>query len=189
MKVGLYFGSFNPVHVGHLIIAGFILNYSKLDQVWFVVSPQNPLKPQAGLLNEYHRQHLIVSAIEGENRLRCSNVEFHLPRPSYTINTLSYLREKYPQYDFNVIMGSDSFQNMKRWKNFEVLLKEYQIIIYKRPGFEVNNELAANITLLNAPLLEISSTTIRKMIKEGKSIRFLVPDIVKEEIDRNNYYK
>ncbi len=189
MKIGLFFGSFNPIHIGHLIIAGFISNYSVLSQVWFVLSPQNPLKPQSGLLNEYHRQHLILSAIEGENRLKCSNVEFHLPRPSYTVDTLSYLGEKYPQDDFSVIMGSDSFQNIQRWKNFKVLLKEYPIIIYKRPGFEVNNELNANISMLTAPLLEISSTNIRQMIKNGKSIKFLVPDIVKEEIDRNHYYK
>ncbi len=189
MKIGLYFGSFNPIHVGHLIIAGHVSNYSILDQVWFVLSPQNPLKPQSSLLNEYHRQHLILSAIEGENKLKCSIIEFHLPRPSYTIDTLNYLREKYSQDNFSVIIGSDSFQNIKKWKNYQLLLKQYPVIIYKRPGFEINNELNANITVLDAPLLEISSTNIRKMIKNGKSIRFLVPDIVKEEIDRNHYYK
>jgi nicotinate-nucleotide adenylyltransferase len=188
MDIGLYFGSFNPIHVGHLIIAGHISNYCTLDQVWFVLSPQNPLKPQSSLLNEYHRQHLILSAIEGENKLKCSTIEFHLPRPSYTIDTLSYLKEKHPQDNFHVIMGSDSFQNIKKWKNYEPLLREYPLFIYKRPGFEIKNKLNANITVLDAPLLEISSTDIRKMIKNGKSIRFLVPDIVKEEIDRNHYY-
>ena len=189
MNIGLYFGSFNPVHIGHLIIAGYISNYGKVDQVWFVLSPQNPLKPQNNLLNEYDRQHLLLSAIEGENKLRCSIIEFHLPRPSYTIDTLAYLKEKYPEHNFNIIMGSDSFQNIKKWKNYELLIAEYPILVYKRPGFEINNKLQANITVLDAPLLEISSTNIREMIKKGKSIRFLVPDTVKEEIDRNHYYK
>src|SRR5688500_16741853 len=188
MKIGLYFGSFNPVHIGHLIIGNYISNYGSVDQVWFVLSPQNPLKPQANLLNEYHRQHLLLSAIEGENRLKCSTIEFHLPRPSYTIDTLAYLKEKYPEHSFSVIMGSDSLQNIKKWKNYELLIREYPILVYKRLNFEINN-LKANITVLNAPLLEISSTNIREMIKKGKSIRFLVPDIVKEEIDRNHYYQ
>ena len=189
MNIGLYFGSFNPVHIGHLIIAGYISNYDNVDQVWFVLSPQNPLKPQNNLLNEYHRQHLLLNAIEGENKLKCSIIEFHLPRPSYTIDTLAYLKEKYPEHNFNIIMGSDSFQNIKKWKNYELLIAEYPILVYKRPGFEINNKLQANITVLDAPLLEISSTNIREMIKRGKSIRFLVPDTVKEEIDRNHYYK
>jgi nicotinate-nucleotide adenylyltransferase len=189
MNIGLYFGSFNPIHIGHLIIAGYISNYANVNQVWFVLSPQNPLKPQANLLNEYHRQHLLLSAIEGESRLKCSTIEFHLPRPSYTIDTLAYLKEKYPEHTFSIIMGSDSFQNIKKWKNYELLIKEYPILVYKRPGFEINNKFNANITVLDAPLLEISSTNIREMIKKGKSIRFLVPDIVKEEIDRNHYYK
>ncbi len=188
MKIGLYFGSFNPIHIGHLIIAGYISNYGNVDQVWFVLSPQNPLKP-ATLLNEYHRQHLLLSAIENENRLKCSTIEFHLPRPSYTIDTLTHLKEKHPDHSFSIIMGSDSFQNIRKWKNYELLIKEYPILVYKRPAFEINNKFNANVTVLDAPLLEISSTTIREMIKNGKSIKFLVPDIVKEEIDRNHYYK
>jgi nicotinate-nucleotide adenylyltransferase len=189
MKIGLYFGSFNPVHIGHLIIANHILNTTSLQQVWLIVSPHNPLKKSASLLNEYHRLHLVQCAIEGENNLKASNVEFHLPKPSYTINTLTYLEEKFPDREFAVIMGSDSFCNIDKWKNYEVLLKKYELYIYKRPGFDIKNPVNSNITILNAPLLEISSTHIRELIKQNKSIRYLVPDTVKEEIEKNRYYK
>jgi len=189
MKIGLYFGSFNPVHVGHLIIANHVVNNTSLDQVWFVVSPQNPFKNTNSLLNEYHRLHLVNIAIDGETRLRASNVEFKLPKPSYTIDTLTYLHEKYPDHEFSIIMGSDGFQNLNKWKNYETLVKNYSFYIYKRPGFEVEENFGATTTILNAPLLDISSTAIRTMIKEKKSIRFLVPDVVNEEIERNAYYR
>ena len=188
MKIGLYFGSFNPIHVGHLIIANHVANNTNLNQVWFVISPQNPFKHNNTLLNEYHRLHLVQSAIEGENKLKASNVEFQLPRPSYTVDTLTYLKEKFPQHEFSIIMGSDSYQNLHKWKNYEVIIKNHQLYIYKRPGFEVKEEVE-KITILDAPLLEISSTEIRALIKRGKSIRYLVPDIVKEEIENNHYFK
>lgn len=188
MKIGLYFGSFNPVHIGHLIIANHVANNTLLEQVWFVISPQNPLKKENSLLNEHHRKHLIDLAIEGEKKLRTSNVEFKLPKPSYTIDTLTYLAEKYPQHHFSIIMGSDGFSNIKRWKNYEVLLKNYEIYIYERPGFQVKENAGTKITILKAPLLEISSTHIRELVHSKKSIRFLVPDIVKEEIERQQYY-
>lgn len=188
MNIGLYFGSFNPIHTGHLIIASHVVNSTNLDEVWFVVSPQNPFKKSQGLLNEHHRLHLINTAIEGEHKLKASSVEFKLPKPSYTIDTLTYLSEKYPKHQFTIIMGSDGFRNIDKWKNAETLLKNYKILIYKRPGFEVNNSAAADIKILDAPLLEISSTHIRELIKKGKSIRYLVTDAVKEEIEKNNYY-
>lgn len=189
MNIGLFFGSFNPIHIGHLIIASHIANYSSLHRVWFVVSPQNPLKKQSSLLNANHRKHLIDLSIEDETKLLSSNIEFKLPKPSYTIHTLTYLKEEYPQHQFSVIMGSDSFSNIKKWKNYDMLLKNYPIIIYQRPGFIIKNEMLTElISVMDAPLLEISSTVIRKMIREKKSIRFLVPDIVKNEIERQQYY-
>ncbi|MFZ4057989.1 MAG: nicotinate (nicotinamide) nucleotide adenylyltransferase [Ferruginibacter sp.] len=188
MNVGLYFGSFNPVHNGHLIIANHVLHTTNLEQVWLVVSPQNPLKESKTLLNEYHRLHLVKAAIEGENNLKATDVEFKLPRPSYTIDTLTYLKEKYPQHQFSIIMGSDSLQNLPKWKNYTLLLRDYPIYIYERPGF-IPTTTGENLHYLKAPLLEISSTQIRKLIKENKSIRYLVPDIVKEEIDNNRYYR
>jgi nicotinate-nucleotide adenylyltransferase len=188
MKIGLYFGSFNPVHNGHLIIASHILNSTDLNQVWLIVSPQNPLKKSSSLLNEYHRLHLVKSAIDGEKNIKASSIEFQLPKPSYTIDTLTHLKEKYPQHDFAIIMGSDSFKNIQKWKNYQVLLKEYTTYIYTRPGFEIKNT-ENNIIISDAPLIEISSTRIRELLKAGKSIRYLVPDIVKEEIESNNYYK
>jgi nicotinate-nucleotide adenylyltransferase len=191
MKIGLYFGSFNPIHHGHLIIANHIQQETELDQVWFVVSPQNPLKPQKGLLNEYHRLHLVQLAVDGENKLKAVDIEFRLPKPSYTADTLTYLEEKHPGNEYSVIMGSDSFQNIHKWKNFEFILKNYPIYIYQRQGFnvEMSTYPEARINILKAPLLEISATHIRDSIKEGKSIRYLVPDKVKEEIERNGYYR
>ena len=189
MKIGLYFGSFNPVHVGHLIIANHFVTNTDLQQVWLIVSPQNPLKPSSSLLNEYHRLHLARIAIEGEKNLKVSNVEFNLPKPSYTIDTLIYLEEKNPKHQFAVIMGSDSLLNIGKWKNYQALLKNYSIYIYKRPGFNIQETSTVNIHIVDAPLLEISSTQIRRLIKEHKSIRYLVPDIVLEEIEKYGYYK
>jgi len=188
MKIGLYFGSFNPIHVGHLIIASHIVNNCDLDQVWLVVSPQNPLKP-ASLLNEYHRLHLVQIATECNSKLKASNIEFSLPKPSYTIDTLTYLDEKYPQHRFSVIMGSDSYQNLYNWKNYEQILKRYPIIIYQRPGYVVHDKQLGNILIADAPLLDISASFIRKNIKDGKSIEYLVTEKVRQEIENNSYYK
>ena len=187
-KIGLYFGSFNPVHTGHLIIASHLANNTDLKEVWFVVSPQNPFKKEAGLLNERHRISLVKLAIEDEQNLKASDAEFKLPKPSYTIDTLIYLSEKYPGYEFSVIMGSDGFQNIEKWKNYEQIINNYTIYIYMRPGFEVINKYGDNIIQVKAPLLEISATEIRKNIKSGKSIRYLVTDVVMKEIKEKGYY-
>jgi nicotinate-nucleotide adenylyltransferase len=189
MKIGLYFGSFNPVHNGHLLIASYVMNYTDIEQLWMVVSPQNPLKPSKSLLNEYHRLGLIQLALEGESKIKASTIEFKLPKPSYTIDTLTYLKEKYPDHQFSIIMGSDSFINLPKWKNYELIINNYPLYIYQRKDYPINNTTKANIQILEAPLLEISSTKIREMIKKGKSIRYQVPDIVKEEIEKNGYYK
>jgi nicotinate-nucleotide adenylyltransferase len=172
-----------------LIIANHVINFTDLQQVWLVVSPQNPLKISGSLLNEYHRLHLIQSAIEGETKLKVSNIEFKLPKPSYTVDTLAYIKEKYPQFQFSIIMGSDSFCNLTNWKNYEIIINNYSLYIYERQGFQIVNGLNADIKIIKAPILQISSTHIRELIKLRKSIRYLVPDIVKEEIEKNGYYK
>jgi len=189
MKTGLFFGSFNPIHIGHLIIANHILNESHMDKIWLVVSPLNPFKKSDNLLNEYDRLHLVRKATEQDIRLKASDIEFSLPKPSYTVHTLAYLSEKYPDHQFSIIMGSDGFQNLDKWKNPETIINNYQIIIYLRPGFQVENKLNAKIKIMNAPLLEISSTHIRDLIKEGKSIKYLVPPSVEEEILASGLYK
>ena len=188
MNIGLYFGSFNPIHHGHLIIANHIAQNYNVKEVWFIVSPQNPFKQSASLLNENHRIHFIREAIEGEYALKASNVEFHLPKPSYTIDTLTYLKEQYPTHNFKIIVGSDSFQNISKWKNGSKILSDYSIIVYKRPGFEVDKSIGKHVEVAIAPLLEISSTHIREMIKNNISIRYLVPDVVIKEIEKGMYY-
>ena len=188
MKIGLYFGSFNPVHVGHCIIASHIVQNTDLESVWFIVSPQNPFKQASSLLNEYHRLHLVQLAIGDETNLKASDIEFHLPRPSYTIDTLTYLEEKYPSHSFSIIMGSDGLQNLPKWKNAAALTRDYTFYIYPRPGHAVVNPLQAKLAVVEAPLLDISSTHIRETIKKGKSIRFLVPDKVREEMELYHYY-
>ncbi len=188
MHIGLYFGSFNPIHNGHLIIANHVIQYTEVDKIWFVVSPHNPLKESHSLLNEYHRLHLVNLAIEDNPKFRGSNIEFQLPKPSFTIDTLTYLAEKFPLEKFSVIMGADSFQNIHRWKNYELLLAKYPVIVYQRPGHLVKETYGADLTLLDAPLLDISSTYIRKQVREKKSIKYLVPSVVEEYILANKYY-
>lgn len=189
MNIGLYFGSFNPVHTGHLIIANHILNTSDLERLWFVVSPQNPFKASNSLLNEYDRYHLLKLATEDDVRIRISDIEFNLPKPSYTSVTLAHLHEKYPEHSFSIIMGSDSFQNLHKWKNYESIVAGYPIYVYNRPGFEITNHVAAKLITVDAPLLQISATDIRQLVKDGKSIRYMVPDKVREEIEKGNYYR
>ena len=189
MKIGLYFGSFNPVHNGHLIIAKHVINNTDLKQVWMVISPQNPLKNSNSLLNKYDRLNMVQSALEGETKIKASTIEFNLPTPSFTIDTLAYLKEKHKQHQFSIIMGSDSFTNIKKWKNYEMIIKNYEIYIYQRTGYPIQNIEETIVNKLEAPLIEISSSAIRKIIKDGKSIRYLVPDVVDQQIKENKYYK
>jgi nicotinate-nucleotide adenylyltransferase len=189
MKIGLYFGSFNPIHIGHLIIAQHVLNETDINKVWFVVSPQNPLKESKDLLDEYKRFHLVQIAIENNHNFFASNIEFKLPRPSYTTDTLTYLQEKYPQHKFSIIMGGDSYTNLPKWKNYIHILNNYEIVVYNRPGFEITPYKHSNTIKLNAPLLNISATQIRKLIEQRKEINYLVTEEVRKELINNNLYK
>lgn len=188
MQIGLLFGSFNPIHTGHLIIANTVLNELPLTQIWFIVSPHNPLKKSADLLNAGIRLQLVKKAIADDKRMLASDVEFNLPLPSYTINTLSYLETAYPENKFYFILGSDSFQQLCKWKDYETIMQK-NLVVYQRPGFIISEINPDNITIVRSPLLEISATQIRALIKTDKSIRYLVPEIVREEIEKNNYYR
>lgn len=189
MNIGLYFGSFNPIHIGHLIIANHVLNETEIDKVWFIVSPQNPLKQTKTLLNEFDRLHLVRLAVQDDNRMKCSDIEFNLSKPSYTTNTLAFLSEKYPEHKFSIIMGSDSYQNLNKWKNFEIIIAGYPIYVYKREGFEINEKFGKKTITLSAPIIQISASQIREYMKSEKSIRYMVPEIVREEIETRKFYK
>ena len=189
MNIGLYFGSFNPIHIGHLIIANHVLNETSINKIWFVVSPQNPLKESKTLLNEFDRLHLVRLATQDDNRIKCSEIEFNLPKPSYTSNTLIFLAEKYPEHQFALIMGSDSFQNLDKWKNYEAIINNYSIYVYKREGYDIRKAFGIVPLILNAPIIQISASQIREHIRSGKSIRYLVPEIVREEIESRKFYK
>lgn len=190
MQVGLFFGSFNPIHQGHLIIAESALDAAKLDRVWFVVSPQNPFKEKKNLLSEYDRLRLVEMAIEGNYRLFASNVEFKLPQPSFTIDTLTHLFDTYKSYSFSLIMGEDNLRQINKWKNADAILNHYKIFVYPRNGIEVESELKThpNVHYFEAPLLDISATLIRNRVKEKKSIKYLMPANVEEFILRNRLY-
>ena len=191
LKIGLYFGSYNPIHIGHLVIANYLVEYTDIDQLWFVVSPQNPFKKKENLLADYHRLELVNRAIEHDDRFRASNIEFNLPKPSYTIDTLTYLHERYPNFSFSILMGSDNLENFHKWKNSEFLLENYGVTVYPRPGFELSEvPNHKNITIANdTPLMEISSSFIRNAIKEGKDIRHFMPPKAWEYLDEMNFYR
>jgi len=190
MKIGLFFGSFNPIHNGHLIIANYILEYSDIEQLWFVISPQNPLKKKSGLLQDYHRYNLLDSAIGISNKYKVCDIEFKMPKPSYTIDTLTYLNEKYPDKEFVVIMGSDNLKSLPKWKNYIQIIHNYEIIVYPRPDFDCSEYLEnKKIKILKAPLMEISSTFIRDSIKNKKDLRFFMPENVYNLIKDMHFYE
>ncbi len=188
--IGLFFGSFNPVHVGHLILAQTALNLTDLDKVWMVVSPQNPFKQKQNLLPEYDRLRMVELALEGQDRILASNVEFSLPKPSFTIDTLTHLSERYKSYRFSLIMGEDNLAHFHKWKNHEAILKYYQLFVYPRVESEPSL-LAAHphVQRFEAPLLNISATYLRDTIQRGGSVRFLVPDPVFHYLETNGLYQ
>ena len=196
MKIGLYFGTFNPIHVGHMIIANHMAEFSGLDQIWIVVTPHNPLKTKATLLDDYQRLYLVILATEDYPKIKPSDVEFQLPQPNYTVNTLAHLQEKYPTYEFSLIMGDDNLQSLQKWKNYEVILEHYDIYVYPRiapnsesPTVKKAPDFGRKVHYIDAPIVEISSTFIRDCIKNKKNVHALLPEKVWLDIDRNNYYK
>lgn len=192
MKIGLYFGTFNPIHIGHLIIANHMAEHSGLDQIWMVVTPHNPHKNKSTLLDDYHRLHMVHLATEDYIKLKPSDIEFKLPQPNYTVNTLAHLEEKFPQHEFAIIMGEDNLNSLHKWKNYEVIINHHDIYVYPRINDEEKNSMFSNnskIHYINAPIVEISSTNIRDNIKNSKNIKPLLPSKVWEYIDHNNFYK
>ncbi len=190
MKIGLFFGSFNPIHIGHLIIANYVQQTTDLDKVWLMVSPHNPHKDKSSLLGEYDRLHLVNLAIENNLNLVASNFEFKLPQPSYTIDTLAHLKEKYPQHSFSLIMGGDNLDTLHKWKNYELILRDYPIYVYKRSPDQQNPfPEKNNIHLLDVPLLAISATFIRQSIKQNISMEYFLPPKVWQYIAEHNLYK
>ena len=197
-KIGLYFGTFNPIHVGHLIIANYMADYTELDEVWLVVSPQNPLKKKETLLKDHHRLSLVRIALEDNTKLMASNIEFNLPIPSYTINTLVHLKEKYETHDFHLIMGEDNLRSFHKWKNQEEIINNHKIFVYPRllteqemedNSVEFSSFNHSNVVRCQAPIMKISSSFIRKAIKNGKDVRYLLTPEVFKYVDEMNFYK
>ena len=192
MNVGLYFGSFNPIHVGHLVIANHMVEHSDLDQVWFVVTPHNPFKKKTSLLEDHQRLEMVYLATKEYPRLKPSDIEFKLPQPNYTINTLTHLEEKYPDHNFSLIMGEDNLKGFHKWKNFEIILKNHNIYIYPRLSdgrIESQFEGHEHIHRIDAPIMQLSSTFIRNSIRSGKNVRPMLPEHVWQYLDDMNFYK
>lgn len=193
MKVGLFFGSFNPIHVGHLIIARHLLDFTELEKIWFVVSPHNPHKDKKTLLEDIHRLALVRVAIEGEPNFKAEDVEFHMPQPSYTVDTLTVLQDKYPNYEFSVLMGEDNLKTLHKWKNYEQILEKFSIYVYPRPEIKENLRVVMpheNIHFCeNVPVMRLSASFVRQLIKEGKSTEYLLTDPVRKYIEEMNFYK
>ena len=190
MKIGLFFGSFNPIHIGHLIIGNAMVETTDLEELWYVVSPQNPLKKNQSLLHEFDRLDMVTAAINDNPKFRASDIEFNLPKPSYTIDTLTYISDTYPQHTFVLIIGEDNLVQFKNWKNYERILEHFELYVYPRPDAQESElKMYSNVKCIKAPLLEISATYIRTCIKEDKSIRYLVHKEVEEMILSRKYYK
>lgn len=192
MKIGLYFGSFNPIHIGHLIIANQLVENSDLDQIWFVVTPHNPFKKKSTLLDNFQRLEMVYLATKDYEKLKESNIEFNLPQPNYTINTLTYLQEKYPKHAFSLIMGEDNLKSFNKWKNYEVILENHNIYVYPRISEgKVDTRFNDHIKIhrVEAPIIEISSTLVRNAIKEGKNVKPLLPENVWKYLDEMNFYR
>ena len=192
MKIGLYFGTFNPIHIGHLIITNHMAEHSDLDQIWMVVTPHNPHKQKSSLLDDYHRLHMVHLATEDFSKIQPSDIEFKLPQPNYTVNTLAHLQEKFPKHEFSLIMGEDNLNSLHKWKNYEVILQNHAIYVYPRVNSGKIDEQFVNhakIHRIDAPVIELSSTFIRESIKKGKNVVPMLHNKVWEYVEHNNFYK
>jgi nicotinate-nucleotide adenylyltransferase len=190
MKIGLFFGSFNPIHIGHLVIGNTMAEYGNLDQVWFIVSPQNPFKKSSTLLHEFDRIDMVRLAIADHPKFVASDIEFHLPKPSYTIDTLTYLQEKYPQHEFKLIIGEDNLKEFKKWKNYDKILEYFEILVYRRPhATQTDLHHHPKVKLIDAPQIEVSATFIRNAIKNNKSIKYLVQEDVIAHLKHKKFYQ
>jgi nicotinate-nucleotide adenylyltransferase len=192
MRVGLYFGTFNPIHVGHLIIANHMAEYSGLDQIWMIVTPHNPHKKKSTMLDDHHRLQMVFLATDDYQKLKPSDIEFKLPQPNYTVYTLAHLQEKFPQHTFSLIMGEDNLNSLHKWKNYEVILQNHDIYVYPRINTQVSDPKilsSTRIHKIDAPVMEISSTFIRDSIKEGKNAQPLLPYKVWQYVEHNLFYK
>lgn len=190
MKVGLFFGSFNPIHTGHMIIAQTMLDSPHIDELWFVVSPQNPFKKNKNLLHEFDRLDMVDAAIANNPKFRTCDIEFNLPKPNYTAHTLAVLSEKHPDNAFSLIIGGDNLASFHKWKNYEVILNHHELLVYPRPQSKTPQiEITDQIHFVEAPLLDISATFVRSKIKDGYSIKYLVPLEVEEFIERKKFYQ
>lgn len=189
MNIGLFFGSFNPIHIGHLIIANIVHETTEMDQVWFIVSPQNPLKGNKNLLHEFDRYDLVEAAITEDYHFKVSDVEFNLPRPNYTVQTLTVLAQKYPDHNFNLIIGEDNLAALPRWKNYNQILENFGLIVYPRPNAP-DSDLRdhPSVKLIDAPRMDISATLIRNLLKQNKSIKYLVPERVRQRIEAKKLF-
>ena len=189
-NIGLFFGSFNPIHVGHVMIANYMAEFEGMDEVWFIVSPQNPFKSKDGLMPQEHRLKMTEIAVQDMNNIKADNIEFSLPQPSYTINTLNLLNKKYPGYKFHILMGTDNLVNVHRWKEAETILKNYPILIYPRTGYTYDpDKIPLNSRITNAPVIDISSTMLREWIKAGHDVRAFLPAGIYEYIIKNGLLK
>lgn len=189
MKTGLFFGSFNPVHIGHLAIANYMLEFTDIDKIWFIISPHNPLKEKKSLLSGYHRYELVNLAIGDNNKMKASNIEFKLPKPSYTVNTLAYLKEKYPEQQFVLIMGTDNLNTFHKWKNHDIIVQEHELYIYPRLHIDGNPVIPLDkVKQVDAPVIEISSAFIRQSIREKKDIRYFLHEKVYDYITEMHFY-
>lgn len=190
-QIGLYFGSFNPIHIGHMAIANYMVEFMELDEFWFIVTPQNPFKEKKNLLHDFDRLELVKLAVTGDLRLQVSDIEFYLPKPSYTIDTLTYLKERNPYINFKILMGSDNLKNFHKWKNSDAIIQNHGIVVYPRYGFELSsNPLHPNILIAkDAPRMEISSSFIRNAIQAGKDIRHFIPQKTWEYIEKKGFYR